>query len=31
VAPCYKQFPLALRLMRAQRTAVLQTAADIRK
>ena len=31
VAPCYKQFPLALRLMSAQRTAVLQTAADIRK
>ncbi|MGE5647401.1 MAG: DUF4832 domain-containing protein [Acidobacteriota bacterium] len=31
VAPIYRAFPLALRLKGAQRTVVLQTAADIRK
>lgn len=31
VAPCYKQFPLALRLKNAQRTEVFRTEADIRE
>ena len=31
VAPIYRQYPLALRLQNAQRTVVLETAADIRK
>ena len=31
VAPCYREFPLALRLSNAQHTSVLATAADIRK
>ncbi len=31
VAPCYKRFPLALRLRGARRTAVLETDADIRE
>jgi len=30
VAPCYREFPLALRLKSAQRSAVMTTAADIR-
>jgi hypothetical protein len=31
VAPCYRRFPLALRLSGAQHTEVLETAGDIRK
>ncbi len=31
VAPCYKEFPLAVRLKNAQRTEVFRTGADIRK
>ena len=31
VAPCYREFPLAVRLRNAQHTEVLVTAADIRK
>lgn len=31
VAPCYRRFPLALRLKSAQRTEVLETDADIRE
>ncbi|MEA2064056.1 MAG: DUF4832 domain-containing protein, partial [Gemmatimonadota bacterium] len=31
VAPCYKEFPLALRLKNSRRTEVLLTGADIRK